>query len=593
MSGVRRGQLVIPFGVGAIVEVGADSFVCADLARWRYQDTLPINPSELQRITGRPVRTPHEAAPFVRFPRWMFCPACRRMQRMTPGKERELAERQRTTPRCTTCWQADLAPMGFVQACANGHLEDIDWFRWAHRNSQVSTGGQCAPGAAKLMFITTGAKGGDWETLRIECTTCGAGNSLQGLTTSPLPWKCRGRQPWMSNDGQACDAKPFGHRRGDSNLYFPETLSAIDIVVDGAMPSTGLREFIARQFVDGVWKDMRPVFESFQPTVLVEMVRQALSDLAAQRGVELTEVEEAFVSELENAPEKGMETPPTADQESILAREWPVLSRSSDLSHEALIIRVRKPGHDWPAGLRQAVQRINLVPRLREVRALLGYRRVEAGGPLLPLHSSDVRHWLPGVEVWGEGIFIQFSEAFVSQWEDGLAAGLRARVARMADKYEAAEKPRGRVSARFIALHTMSHALCRRLAFDAGYSSTSLRERIYAGEKMAGILVYTADGDSEGSLGGLVRMGEPERFLHTLSAALNDASWCSADPVCSETSVQGVGGLNGAACHACTLISETSCVHSNQLLDRHFMLSVGDGRMDHGLLPLPPLEVKE
>jgi hypothetical protein len=124
-------------------------------------------------------------------------------------------------------------------------------------------------------------------------------------------------------------------------------------------------------------------------------------------------------------------------------------------------------------------------------------------------------------------------------------------------------------------LHTFAHVMIRRLAFDAGYSSASIRERIYASngpQGMAGVLLYTADSDSEGSLGGLVRMGEPARLLHTLVNALQDASWCSADPVCRESIAQGVGGMNAAACHACALVSETSCVQANALLDRRLLL---------------------
>ena len=34
-----------------------------------------------------------------------------------------------------------------------------------------------------------------------------------------------------------------------------------------------------------------------------------------------------------------------------------------------------------------------------------------------------------------------------------------------------------------------------------------------------------------------------------------------------------MAGLNRAACHACVLVSETSCVHSNTLLDRSFLVN--------------------
>jgi hypothetical protein len=141
-------------------------------------------------------------------------------------------------------------------------------------------------------------------------------------------------------------------------------------------------------------------------------------------------------------------------------------------------------------------------------------------------------------------------------------------------------------SPRFIALHTLSHGLIRRLSFDAGYSSSSIRERIYCDHSpaaAAGILLYTSDGDSEGSLGGLVRQGEPSRFLGTMRRTIADLSWCSADPVCSELEAQGVDGMNSAACHACALVSETSCTFNNSLLDRRLVIDSPDGSIP-GLL---------
>lgn len=591
MSTVRRGQLVVPFGVGAIVEIGQESYVCADLSLWSVEETVALDPSELQRLTDRQVRTPHGSAPFVRFPRWMFCPSCRAMHRLTPAKERQLAARGFTSPRCPQCRKTELTPMGFVQACTNGHIDEIDWIRWAHRHKQAAVGGQCAPGVAKLRFITTGARGGDWETLVIECDVCGARNSLEGLTTRPLPWKCRARQPWMDRDGPSCNARPSGHRRGDTNLYFPETRSAIDIVIEGAAPTAGLRQLIATELNTGAWQGMRDLFATFGVARMLERLRLKLSDLAAARGVTLTEMEEAFAAELEGRADESSDTflGASIEQAAILAREWPVLARSTGLSTPRLIVQPARPAGDWPAGLTAAIERIAQIPRLREVRALLGYRRVDISGELVRLDSGSASSWLPGVEVWGEGVFLQLSESFMATWEAALSNDLRERAAAMAKRCSDDGRKGLTPTPRFIALHTLSHVLLRRMAFDAGYSSTALRERIYSSEGMAGILIYTADGDSEGSLGGLVRMGEPKRLARTLAAALNDAAWCSADPVCGETRRQGVGGLNGAACHACALVAETSCVHGNQLLDRHFLLRVGDGRMEHGLLDVPPL----
>jgi hypothetical protein len=65
-------------------------------------------------------------------------------------------------------------------------------------------------------------------------------------------------------------------------------------------------------------------------------------------------------------------------------------------------------------------------------------------------------------------------------------------------------------------------------------------------------------------------------LANTLLGVLEDAAWCSADPVCRESRGQGLGSLNLAGCHGCCLVAETSCERSNVLLDR--VLVIGDDR---------------
>jgi len=115
----------------------------------------------------------------------------------------------------------------------------------------------------------------------------------------------------------------------------------------------------------------------------------------------------------------------------------------------------------------------------------------------------------------------------------------------------------------------------RQLSLDCGYSSASLRERIYADENMAGLLIYTSTPDSDGSLGGLVRQTKPpERFESVLMSSIDSARICSSDPLCREHDPRRTDRLNGAACHACGMVSETSCEFGNRLLDRGLIMSL-------------------
>ena len=93
---------------------------------------------------------------------------------------------------------------------------------------------------------------------------------------------------------------------------------------------------------------------------------------------------------------------------------------------------------------------------------------------------------------------------------------------------------------------------------------------------MCGVLIYTASGDSEGSLGGLVRQGEPGRIEDTILSALQNAEWCSSDPVCIQSVGQGPDSLNLAACHNCALLPETCCENGNRLLDRGVIIGTLD-----------------
>jgi hypothetical protein len=88
---------------------------------------------------------------------------------------------------------------------------------------------------------------------------------------------------------------------------------------------------------------------------------------------------------------------------------------------------------------------------------------------------------------------------------------------------------------------------------------------------MSGLMIYTADADGEGSLGGLVRLGEPLNLNLIFRNAINKNSWCSSDPICSEYGIQGSTMSNLAACHNCLILPETSCEYFNQYLNRRYL----------------------
>jgi hypothetical protein len=247
-----------------------------------------------------------------------------------------------------------------------------------------------------------------------------------------------------------------------------------------------------------------------------------------------------------------------------------------------------------PAAFTSWLGTVNLVERLRETRVFYGFERlVRSKDPLegmpssamgqLFLHPPEPEYqWLPAIKNYGEGLFIELREEAISDWLHRDADWLQKRldqgfVDRMANEtWLLPPLSRGCTwewAARYLLVHTLAHILINQLVFECGYSSASLKERIFVsnddGAPMASFLIYTAAGDSEGSLGGLVRLGRPELFEPMVRRAVSRASWCSADPVCSEDlGGNGSRRVNKAACHACVLLPETACETINNGLDR-------------------------
>lgn len=595
---IRAAQLISPFGPGSVVDLGSESFTCMDISRWPMAECPPLPDNALQRALGQVIRRPPTGdqlgeVPFSRFPRWMFCPSCRRLFNYSHADDQRAGFE---APECfkTECGHAALVPMRFVAACDHGHLQDIDWFRWTHRNAQVAEGGQCGRQTAELYFETTGASGGDFNAMSVKCGHCRQRNTFEGLTSRPYPFGCRGRQPWQAyREEQDCTSPPRVFPRAASNVYYAQTRSALDIGSDASSSEedrlAGLK----------AWLAVHPRVSGLRPTLQVILGWREMPNLysdivaggASEFGLPEDEVRTAVIAALDA---NGVVTRPAAapdrSQHGFLRAEWPYLARASGIQSPNLRTAVHQLDGRWPAAYARPFEQVTLIERLREVRALLGFKRVKPDndGTEVPVDLGAGMDWLPGVETFGEGIFLKLSEPFMSAWEARAAPVVATTTSRLAEACRRWGREPAAVyaSPRFVALHTLAHGLIRRLAFDAGYSSSSIRERIYCDHgthAAAGILLYTADGDSEGSLGGLVRQGLPERFLGTLQRALADLSWCSADPVCSEMESQGIDGMNAAACHACALVSETSCTFNNSLLDRRLVIGSPDGRIP-GLL---------
>ncbi|MGE7385708.1 DrmB family protein [Streptomyces sp. NPDC004126] len=582
---VRQAQTVVPFGVGAVFDIQGESFVATGIGDWPKVRQPVESPRLASRlgVTGffaapatlndRFDRADAPGAPYIRFPAWLFCGSCRRMVRWRIGDEKP-----GTPPSCPSCAPVRrLAPMRFVQICAAGHLSDVDWWFWAHARLDAAQRQSC--GSREQLRFRVSDRASGLEALSVSCAAPGCGASrdlLDVLGTHGM--RCSGRNPWQRARDAADCAKPVQVvQRTAGNLYYPVVHSALSLpeaevsALDGGALADRVRE-------SDFWVLLCKAAGTPRGEALRDMVKED------------TGVDDALLDAL-LAEETGTGAPAPADGGAagpdLRREEWSALTAAEPPRTRDFLVRGSTLGLEgetaepW-AGLHRRVGRVVLADRLREVRTLYGFSRVSPDAAMVPSDTSRRLRWLPAVEVFGEGVLLTLDHAALTAWEQDDAvrarvAGLRGDLERSFQRDRLQFLTGLELSPRFVLLHTLGHLLVRQLSFESGYTTASLRERVYARPEhdQYGVLVYTAAGDAEGTLGGLVQQGESPRLAETLLRMAEAAAWCSADPLCSEHTGQGFGNLNRAACHACALLPETSCETGNTLLDR--ALVVGGG----------------
>lgn len=588
---VRQAQTVLPFGVGAVLDVQGESFVAASIETWPQAKT-PVPSERLAAklgVTGL-FAAPHTlndrydkpdspGVPYVRFPGWLFCGACRTMVRFLRENEKP-----GEPPVCTSCAAAPrLAPMRFVRICPDGHLDDVDWWYWAHSRLEPEQRAACSESkqawkARRLSFRVADRASG-LEALSVRCGAtrpdgkpCGAERDLLDIL-GPQGGRCSGRNPWQRwNEHATCGQQGHIVQRTAGNVYYPVVYSALDIPQSAEPPRA------AQDAADAVrGHDCWPLLLGALGAPRADTFRNLIK--------EDTDAPESLIDQLvaeaTGAPAVASGGGPDSKKIDLSRDEWNAFD-AVEIPEPTKEFAIRRTGlgldgeteEPW-ATLDAHVGGIILADRLREVRALTGFRRNSPGGTLVSADTSGRLRWLPATEVYGEGIVLTLDEQRLTAWESDPRVqahvhGIRTDLDASFRDEQLAETVGSELSPRFLLLHTLAHLLIRQLSFDSGYTTASLRERVYGRPEYGqhGLLIYTAAGDAEGTLGGLVRQGEAPHFAETLIRMLEATAWCSADPLCAEHTGQGLGNLNRAACHACSLLPETSCQTGNTLLDR-------------------------
>lgn len=585
---IRQSQLLTSFGPGSMLDLPNHSVLVGGLDCWSLGGDEIIEPrlvEKLKDLFDPPLQSlklispppdledptaPQTGITAWQFPEWFITQDVdveasqggvrsrmlvhRRM--LTKGKFIDDAKKKRA-----------VVPIRFVRACRSGHIGDIDWYRFAH-------GGETD--CRRQLWIDERGTSGDLGDVWVRCE-CGKGerNMLQASEQRLMALDyCDGNRPWLGPfSKERCGEPNRLLIRTASNAYFSQLMSVI------SLPD---RNENVREAVETVWDFIGEVEDlgSLQYERKKAKVRAALdgfsddevlAEIKVRRGQSLQQAKSIKQAEMETLTAAKAELGDDRPDGNFYARTLP---------REA-----------WDAAWMENIQRVVLVHRLREVVAQVGFTRFEAISPDIDGElemgvrraslTRDDPQWLPAVENRGEGVFIQFNKEAVESWltrpdvvqrGEELERGHRI----WADEHKASKQTFPGLP--YILMHSFSHLMVTAVSLECGYPASSIRERIFAiPDAGYGVLLFTATSDAEGTLGGLVQIGR--RIQDHVRNALNLGELCSNDPVCAQHDPANPHErrfLHGAACHGCLLISETSCEHHNEFLDRALVVPTVD-----------------
>ncbi|MGD9933834.1 MAG: DrmB family protein, partial [Dehalococcoidia bacterium] len=531
---VRPSQLMYSAGVGAVIDLPRLSVVVAGLDRWNGLAQRPLTEDRLLAAVraklGQQVRELREApweepdsgnpfgswasvgVPVLPFPRWLRCTRCNLLSTVDGGVFKlkspspyrpDLTHYEHSN--CSTRGAPPAAvPARFVTACPNGHLDEFPWVEFCH------TGRTCS--GNPVLEVREYGMGSRSTHMQVICRTCEAQrpvNSAFGQQGSRVMPRCRGRHPHLQlfeTDG--CSQQARAMLLGASNQWFAVTESVLSLPISNdPLPQlvaelwAPLSAVVGREALDAMLRyvpELRPLagFDPDRMWAAIEARRATQGGNASGEAPDLRLPEWLLFIDPLNAPR----------------------SRDFKLADAGV-----------PGTFQQRIDRVVLAERLREVVALRGFTRVDgpdsgvatdaASEHVAPLSRNGKPEWVPAAEVRGEGLFLQLPEDAVAAWVDRVAGSVQTEALRESHKrwraHHHLDPATGWPGERYVLIHSLAHSLLNELALECGYAAASIRERIYArdpeeeGGPMAGLLLYTAAPDSEGTLGGLVGLGKP------------------------------------------------------------------------------------
>ena len=602
-QGIRPSQFVTTYGPGSILEgkngprvileAGLGLFGPAsmrDPGEYRIDDMrmsngllggdhiyrLPTNTEEGVKNGGFLYRT-------NAFPRWRIC-------HRPHGSDGSLIYKQDACPVCRDGGGRNA--VGFVMACRNGHLDDVPWDLMVHgfEACKETNRGRIANGLDKHVVFWK-REGLTLGSVMLGCPRCGKQRSFGSIYYGDH-FKCQGRHPQNERPGQIfreeCGQNAKVMIRQAANLHLAETRTLLSI----RSTYTELHQSLQDDRLSAVLEVSPPTSRGDLLEILDKLTSaKMLSSTTA--GV----LRDADWGEMQQAIDDSKRRTPDTYHGLVMDEFEGLLKASTggappqggpkprskalfELDPDRIVTAAAANGRQFL---------IAPIQTLRAVTVQTGFRRdvPSVAGDVLPpaLVPSAYRPsdggtgWYPGVELYGEGLFIRFNDdggwapnpagGCAERWMDALGNAGHYGVFPFRDAAQSCEE----LHPGFVWWHTLAHLLVRTISEDAGYSSSAIRERIYFksgnGRFSGGILLYATHPGGDGTLGGLIALAP---YLgKMLRATLERAQSCSGDPLCIDNKL-APGGYNGASCYACSMNSETSCEHRNMWLDRGILL---------------------
>ena len=624
MSDLRRNQLVVPFGVGATYDYLDYTAMTMAVDHWKIKTetkkALAINDnrlvnyinkklldlegdkySKVRFICSPPIYIKPNSNPTehqksivgsyagVKFPAWGVCSRCSALSEFDSSSEKgnkcnnlDVPNRMKGQPSCSSLkgYGGKIQPVRFVAFCPKGHIQDLPYKRIM--SQKCSSGCELElngtrSSARPSLYLFDDNRGHGFTSLKLHCNICKSTTSLKGISNpnerekkldkyGAKLFKCDGCKPWTAEDDEQCDEILDITPRSSSRIYMPIQQTAIFI--------PEYEEEMHEIFNDDMYQNW---IEEDTSIIEIENALQIFPE-SVKRGLSNEEIINLIQNERNRQREINLKSDGESGETDIsfLKKEFDTLTQEN-VNEEKFVSKKEKMSK-YSEKINEVINGLHSVSKLVSTTVLLGFQRKAGGSAVSEFNAARVNaDFLPAFEVIGEGIFIDFGFERISSWKEknpNLSKKIKQLKKNAEQDYfmhkESCFDPG------YILIHTFSHMLMRQLEIECGYSLTELKERIYFDndEKMAGLLIYTASADSQGSLGGLVRTIKPNFFEKLFANAIENSYICFNDPICLESEGQGHSGLCLAACHACSMVPDLACetLPKNVFLDRNMLI---------------------